>query len=117
MTYQDPKLPDPGLGRNPPRYREPDGFGPGRFVAIVLGAVMVVGLVAYAMSGRSSMTAGTPPLTTTGQGGAQISRPAAPNIVPRAIPASPATDPGATTGEAARPEIAPSAPQEPRIDN
>ena len=53
--YHDPKLPDPGLGRNPPRYRDPnpDTFGPGSIVAMILGTVLIVGAVAYAVSGPS----------------------------------------------------------------
>ena len=51
MTNQDPKLPDPGLG-NPPQYRDPDSFGSGSlFIALwILGAFVIVGAVAYAVS-------------------------------------------------------------------
>jgi hypothetical protein len=92
MTY-DPKLPDPGLGRNPPQYRQPDSFGPSSIVAMILGAVVIVGAIAYAVSGPSTNTASNPPPTTTGQG----------------VPATPTNT--------APPEAAPPAPKEPRIDN
>src|SRR5439155_7699728 len=81
MTYQDPKLPDPGLGRNPPRYPDsyPDRVGPGSVVAVIVGAVVIVGAIAYAVSGPSSTTTSNPPPTTTGQGGTQFS----PTTVPK----------------------------------
>jgi hypothetical protein len=110
MTHQDPKLPDPGLGRNPPRYRD-SSFGPGSFVATVLGTVLIVGLIAYAISGPSGTTASNPPPVTTGQGSAQVSPPAGPrtNSAPTATP-----NPGMTTGQDARPDAAPPAPKEPQ---
>jgi hypothetical protein len=83
MTYQDPKLPDPGVGRNPPRYRDADSFGPGSFVAMILGTVLIVGAIAYAVSGPSPTASNIPP-TTTGQGGAQLSPPTAPRMAPAA---------------------------------
>ena len=91
MTYQDPKFPDPELGRNPPRYREPDSFGPGSIVAMILGTVVIVGAIAYAMSGPTT-TASNPPPATTGQGGTQINPPAAPQTAP-----APATAPDPAT--------------------
>jgi hypothetical protein len=96
MTHQDPKLPDPGLGRNPPRYRDSNSsFGPGSFVAMVLGTVLIVGLTAYAISGPSGTTASNPPPVTTGQGSAQVSPPSPPtNSAPTTTP-----NPATTTGQ------------------
>jgi hypothetical protein len=82
MTYQDPKLPDPGLGRNPPRYSDSysGSFGPGSIVAMIVGAVVIIGAIAYAVSGPAKNTASNPPPVTTGQGGT----PVAPRIIPLA---------------------------------
>jgi hypothetical protein len=43
MTHQDPKLPDPGLGQNPPRYRDldTDSYYTGSIIALILGIVLI----------------------------------------------------------------------------
>jgi hypothetical protein len=112
MTYQDPKLPDPGLGRNPPRYRDADSFGPGSFIAMILGTVLIVGAIAYAVSGPSPTASNNPP-TTTGQGGAQISPP----VAPRMAPTAPSNSVPLIDQNAPAEKIAPPVPAEPRIDN
>jgi hypothetical protein len=111
MTNHDPKLPDPGLGRNPPRYRDPDSFGPGSFIAMLLGTVLIVGAIAYAMSEPSPTASNNPP-TTTGQGGAQLS----PSLAPRMGPAAPSTALAIDQNVSAE-KISPPIPAEPRIDN
>ena len=82
MTYQDPKLPDPGLGRNPPMYPKHDAgsWGTGTVVAIVVAGVLVAGGLFYTMSGSSKTATINPPPVTTGQGGT----PVAPRIIPLA---------------------------------
>jgi len=56
MTYQDPKLPDPGLGQNPPRYRDldTDSYYTGSIIALILGTVLIVGVVLYGVSDLST---------------------------------------------------------------
>jgi hypothetical protein len=45
-------------------------WGPGSFVVALLGAVFLIGAIAYMLGGHTSMTAGGPvaPRTTTGSG-------------------------------------------------
>ena len=107
MTYQDPKIPDPGLGRNPPRYRDldTDSYYTGSIIALILGTVLIGGVILYGVSDLST-TPSNPP-TTTGQGGAQMApAPAVPFItlppIDQNVPAE---------------KIAPPIPSEPRIDN
>jgi hypothetical protein len=94
MTYQDPKVPDSELRRNPRRYPDlnSDAFGTGSIIALILGIALIGGVILYGVSGLSTTANNIPP-STTGQGGAPINQPAAP------------------------PEVAPPAPKEPRIDN
>jgi hypothetical protein len=77
MTYHDPKLPDPGLGRNPPRYPGSDSFGIESILVMGVIAAAIVGVVFFAASDPLSTTASNPPPTTTGQGGTQSIPPAA----------------------------------------
>ena len=106
MTYQDPKLPGPGLEQNPPRYRDldTDSYYTGSIIALILGIVLIGGVVFYGVSDLST-TSNTPP-TTTGQGGTPINPPTVPQMAPAApVPYVPAE------------KIAPPIPAEPRIDN
>ncbi len=111
MTNLDPKLPDPGLGRNPPRYPDPNSFGPGSIVALILGTVVIVGAIAYAVSGPSPTTAIKPPLTTTGQGGMPVSPPATPWMAP--APAVPYTTLPPIDQNVPAEKISPPIPSEP----
>ena len=81
MTNLHPKLPDPGLGRNPPRYSE-DNIGMGTIFSVVVAALVVVGIIFFAVNPPSSNTATNPPPTTTGQGGTPVSPTTAPNMAP-----------------------------------
>jgi hypothetical protein len=116
MTYQDPKLPDPGLGRNPPLYRDPDSgtWSTGTILAIVVAGVLILGGLFYTMSGRSTTAVIKPPPVTTGQGGMPVSPPVAPRMIP-----APATtpDPAATTKQGQDLEVAPSNPLAPLKNN
>jgi hypothetical protein len=79
MTYQDPRNPDPGLGRDPPRYEDRDAYnmGPGAIISMALAAAVMIGVLAFTMN-KTSTTASTPPPTTSGQGGTQTIPPGAP---------------------------------------
>src|SRR5437016_1900846 len=81
-------LPDPGLGRNPPRYSD-DNIGLGTIFSVVVAAVVVVGIIFFAVTPPSSNSATNPPPTTTGQGGASVSPATATNMAP--TPAVPYT--------------------------
>jgi hypothetical protein len=83
MTYHDPKLPDPGLGRNPPRYPDlnSDAFGTGSIITLILGIALIAGVIFYGVSGLT-ITANNIPASTTGQGGTQINPPVAPRMIP-----------------------------------
>jgi hypothetical protein len=92
MTFQDPKLPDPGLGRNPPRYPGSATFGIESILVMAVIVAAIVGVVFYAASDPSSTSASNPPPTTTGQAGTQTippatTRPVAPRTAPN--PAAP----------------------------
>jgi len=115
MTYQDPKVPDSGLGRNPPRYRDldTDSYYTGSIIALILGTVLIGGVILYGVSDLST-TPSNPP-TTTGQGGAQISPPAAPRMAP--APAVPSTTVPPIDQNVPAEKIAPPIPSEPRTNN
>ena len=114
MTYQDPKLPDPGLGRYPPRYRDldTDAFSTGSIIALIFGTVLIGGVIFSALSERSTTASNSPP-TTTGQGGARVSPPTA----PRMAPAVPSTTLPPIDQNVPAEKISPPIPAEPRIDN
>jgi hypothetical protein len=112
MTYQDPKIPDPGLGRNPPRYRDPTTARMSTFVGLTVGAAIILSALAYAFSERSGTTVGNPP-TTTGQGGTQISPP----VAPRMAPAAPSTTVSPIDQNVPAEKIEPPIPSEPRTNN
>jgi hypothetical protein len=114
MTFHDPKLPDPGLGRNPPQYRDPDSLRMGTFLGLMVGAAIILSALAYAFSGPSSTTASNPP-ATTGQGGAPVSSPAVPEMPP--APGVPFTTLPPIDQNVPAEKIAPPIPAEPRIDN
>jgi len=107
MTYQDPKISDPGLGQNPPRYRNLTSARMSTYVGLALGAAIMLSALAYAFSDPSGRAAVSNPPTTTGQGGPQMApAPAVPFItlppIDQNVPAE---------------KIAPPIPTEPRIDN
>ena len=83
MTYQDPKLPDPELGRNQRRYPDlnSDAFGTGSIIALILGIALIAGVIFYGVSGLPTTANNIPP-TTTGQGGTQLNPPVAPRMIP-----------------------------------
>ena len=118
MTYQDPKLPDPGLGQNPPRYRDldTDSYYTGSIIALILGIVLIGGVILYGVSDLGvsdlSIVNNTPP-TTTGQGGAQMRPP----VAPRMASATPSTTLPAIDQNVPTEKVAPPIPAEPRIDN
>jgi hypothetical protein len=87
MTYQDPKLPNVEPGRNPPVYRKPadDNWGPGTIVAMIVGAVVVFGVVAYGFSGPKRVAVTAPPVTT-----GQSTMPSSQAVPPRMAPVAPA---------------------------
>ena len=106
MTYQNPKLPDPGFGQNPSRDRDldTDSYYTASMIALILGTVLIGGVILYGVSDLST-TSNAPP-TTTGQGGTPFNPPAVPQMAPAAaVPYVPAA------------KIAPPIPAEPRIDN
>jgi hypothetical protein len=115
MTYQDPKIPDPELGRNPPQYRDLniDSYSMGSFIALVVGIVLIGGVIFYATSEPLGTTASNPPPTTTGQGGAQVSPPTA----PRMAPAAPSTTVPPIDQNVPAQKVAPPIPAEPRTTN
>jgi hypothetical protein len=106
MTDPRNPLPDPGVGRNPPMYREPDaerGIASGVILSIAVAAMVAVGALwySYSMSGPST-TATHPPTTTTGQGNPRVTAPVIDNVTPAPVPApapqaAPATTPGPAT--------------------
>ena len=111
MTFQHP--PDPALGRNPPPYRDPDSFGPGSFIAMILGTVVIVGALAYAVSGPTPTESNNSPVTT-GQGFTPTSPPDTVRVVP--APAARTTLPPIDQNVPAE-KVAPPIPAEPRINN
>ena len=113
MTYQDPTIPDPGLGRNPPRYRDldTDSYYTGSIIALILGTVLIGGVILYGVSDLST-TPSNPP-TTTGQGGAQLSPPTA----PRMAPAAPSTTVPPIDQNVPAEKVAPPIQSEPRTNN
>ena len=115
MTYHDPKLPDPGLGRNPPRYRTANSFGMESILVLTVLAVVIGAILIYSSGDPSINTASNPPPTTTGQGGAPVSPTTAPNIAP-APAASPTTLPPIDQNVPAE-KVAPPIPAEPRTNN
>src|SRR5438477_12817428 len=91
MTYRDPKLPDPGLGRNPPRYRASNSFGMESILVLAVLAAVIGAILFYPSGEPSGTTASNPPPATTGQGGTTpVSPPAARRTTP-APAAAPAT--------------------------
>jgi type IV secretory pathway VirB10-like protein len=114
MTYQDPKLPNVEPGRNPPVYCKPtDGSsGPGTIVAMVVGAVLIVGLALYAFSGPKRTAVTTPP-TTTGQSTIPSTQPVPPRMAPVA-PAAPSTTLPPVDQNVPAEKVAPPLPTEPR---
>jgi hypothetical protein len=114
------QLPDPGLGRNPPKYYDPrvDSLGMGMISAILVAGALVLGMFLYAMSGPSTNTASNPPPTTTGQGSPRTMAPVIDKVEP--APAAPSTTSPTTLPEIDRnvpaEKIAPPI-KEPRNDN
>ena len=93
MTYQAPQypLPDLGVGRNPPKYRQivnTGRFSTGAIAALVVAAFLGVGGIYYYMSGAPLSSASNPPPVTTGQGGAplDLNPPVAPRMIPTPTP-------------------------------
>jgi hypothetical protein len=113
MTYQDPKLPDPVLGRNPPRYGDldTDAFSTGSIIALIFGTVLIGCVIFSALSERST-TANSPPITT-GQGGERVSPPTA----PRMVPAAPSSTVPPIDQNVPAEKVAPPIPAEPRTNN
>jgi hypothetical protein len=99
MTYQDPRLPDPGLGRNPPRYRGSDRVGIESFLVMAVIAAAIIGIFLYSGSDTSSTTESNPPAATIGQGGTQIIPPA----IKRTTAPRTAPNPAAPTNTAPNP--------------
>ena len=114
MTNLDPKLPDPGLGRNPPRYHD-DNIGIDTVFFVVSAAIVAVGIIFFALNGPSTNTASNPPPTTTGQGGAPVSPTTAPNMAP--TPAVPYTTLPTIDQNVPAEKSAPPIPAEPRTNN
>ena len=114
MAYQDPNLPDPGLGRNPPRYRDSSTFGVESILVLAILAAVFVGIVFYSSGDSSNTTASNPPPVTTGQGGASIDPPA--NRMAPAPAASSNTRPSIDQNVPAE-KIGPPIPTEPRTNN
>ena len=113
MTYHDHKLPDPGLGRNPPRYRTANSFGMESILVLTVLAAVIGAILFYSSGDSSSTTASNPPSTTTGQGGTPAGPPAARRAIP--APAAPPTKglPPIDQNVPAE-KIAPPIPTEPR---
>ena len=112
MTYQDPKIPDPGLGRNPPRYRDPTNARMSTFLGLAVGTAIMLSALVYAFSDPPGTTVRNLP-NTTGQGGAQISPP----VAPRMAPAAPSTTVPSIDQNVPAEKIAPPIPSEPRTNN
>jgi len=115
MTYQDPKLPDPGLGRNPLQYHDPDSVRMGTFLGLAVGAAIILSALAYAFSEPSSTTTNNAPPATTGQRLTPVSPPATLQVAP--APAAPSTTLPPIDQNVPAEKIAPPIPSEPRIDN
>ena len=114
MAYQDPNLPDPGLGRNPPRYRDSSTFGVESILVLAILAAVFVSIVWYSSGDSSNTTASNPPPVTTGQGGASVEPPA--NRTVPAPASSPNTPPSIDRNVPAE-KIGPPIPTEPRTNN
>jgi hypothetical protein len=91
MSYGDPRspLPDPGIGRNPPRHIHRDAAITANVILGVVVALLIAGgAVLYTMSGPSSTTAANPPATTTGQGSPRGMAPVIDEVKPAPAPAT-----------------------------
>ena len=113
MTYHDPKLPDPGLGRIPPRYRTSKTSGMESILVLTVLAA-VIGAILFYPSGEPSGTTASnpPPPTTTGQGGTPVSPPDTRRNTP--TPAAPPTTLPPIDQNVPAEKIAPPIPTEPR---
>ena len=111
MTYHDHKLPDPGLGRNPPRYRTANSFGMESILVLTVLAAVIGAILFYPSGDTSGTTASNPPPTTTGQGGTPVSPSRARTRTPAAPPTTglPPIDQNVPAEK-----IAPPIPTEPR---
>ena len=110
-------LPDPGPGRNPPQYPDPEPdtfFSPGMILAMFIAAALVGGGIFWSMSGPSTYTASNPPPTTTGQGGVPLNPPVAPSMN---LPPTPPTVAPPIDRTVPPEKIAPLPPTEPRTNN
>jgi hypothetical protein len=90
MTLQNPKDLGPDPNRNRPWYRDDsDMVSGGVIFTLVVGTVLAFGMIMYAMSDHSIITAHNPsansPMSTTGQGGDANLNPAAPQSKPPLI--------------------------------
>ena len=112
MTYHDPKLPDPGLDRNPPRYRTANSFGMESILVLTVLAAVIGAILFYPSGDTSGTTASNPPPTTTGQGGTPVSSPGARRNTP--TPAAPPTTLPPIDQNVPAEKIAPPIPTEPR---
>ena len=108
MAYQDPRLPDPGFGRNPPR-----GVGMESIFLLAVLAAVILGVLFYSPDNPSGTTAGNPPPATTGQGGASVDPPDSPRILPAPV-ARPTTRLPPIDQNVPAEKIAPPIPTEPR---
>jgi len=115
MTYENPNLPDPRLGRNPPRYRDAPSFGVESFLVLAILAAVIVGIFSLSPGDSSGTSASNPPPVTTGQGGASVDAPVAPRMVP--APATPSTTLPSIDQNVPAEKIAPPIPAEPRPNN
>jgi len=112
MTH-DPKLPDPGLGPNLPRYRTSHSFGMESILILTVLAAVIGAILFYPSGEPSGTTASNPPPATTGQGGTPVSPPAARRPPPpRAAPPTTTLPPIDQNVPAEK--IAPPIPTEPR---
>jgi hypothetical protein len=89
MPYGDSRspLPDPGIGRNPPRHIHRDAAMTANVILGVVVALLIAGgAVLYTMSVPSSTTAANPPATTTGQGSPRGMAPVIDEVKPAPAP-------------------------------
>jgi hypothetical protein len=115
MTYQDPKLPGPNLGQNPPRDRRmmDTDVGAGGLVAGAIGFVLIISFIVYEMSPRTTAFNDSPS-STVGQGSTSVN---SPEVLSRNPTSTPPTVAPPIDSTVPAEKIAPPAPTEPRIDN
>jgi hypothetical protein len=111
MTFQDPRLPDPGFGRNPPRHVYSRNSGVESALVGAIAAAAIIGIVIYSATDLANPTADNSPPSTTGQGTPRTMEPVIDKVRP--VPAPPRTTVPSIDQNVPAEKIAPPIPAQP----